>query len=87
MRVHLEDRTKDSWIAGLSSQVKSGKLKQTDTTVSGQPAFDFTGQFNGGRTIREVVVPIRDKVLVFTTESAQYATEYAQILSQTKIIP
>jgi hypothetical protein len=87
VRIHLEDRSKDSYIQQYSGQVKSGTLKRTDTKVSEQPAWDYTGTFSDKKTVREVVVPIRDKVLVFTTEDAQYASEFAQILEQAKIIP
>ena len=74
-------------MAQYNSVIKTGVVKKASIQVSGQPGFDLTGKFSGRKTIREVVVPIRDKVLVFSTESAQYASEFNTILSQAKIIP
>jgi hypothetical protein len=87
VRVMLIISTQDKYLNQYTANIKSGKVKKTNITVSGQPAFDITGQFNGRKTIREVVVPIRDKVLVFSNESPQYATEFNSVLSQAKIIP
>jgi hypothetical protein len=86
-RVVLLERTKDSFMSQYQGLLKSGKLKQADIKVSGLSAIDVTGTFTGSKTVRQVVVPIRDKVLVFTTESTKYSTEFNEILAQAKIIP
>jgi hypothetical protein len=87
VRVILLTTAQDSYMAQYASAIKTGKLKKTITQISGQTAYDLTGTFNGKKTIREVVVPIRDKVLVFSSEASEYSSEFGAILSQAKIIP
>jgi hypothetical protein len=86
-RVLLQETQADQFMTSFASQVKRGSLKQSDITISGQHAYDFTGQFQDRRTTREVVVPVRDKVLVFINENNRYSSEFNQILAQSKIIP
>ncbi len=62
-------------------------MKRSDTTVSGINAVQFVGKFPDRRTIKAIVVPIRDKVLVFSTEDAAYDSEFNQILAQSKVLP
>jgi hypothetical protein len=86
-KVTLIERPQDQYMSTFSSLVKSGTLKQADITVSGQRAFDLTGRFSDKRTSRLVIVPVRDKVLVFTNENSKYGNEFNQIIAQSKIIP
>jgi hypothetical protein len=86
-RVMLIDTPSTQYMSNFSGQIQEGMVKQSNITVSGQPGFNLTGTFNDNKTIREVVVPVRDKVLVFTTEDNQYATEFDEILAQCKINP
>lgn len=86
-RITFEERTKDAFLAGYASYLKNGKLKRTETKVSDQTAYDFTGEFPDKRTVHQVVVPVRDKVLVFSSENTKYAPEFSQILAQAKIVP
>jgi len=87
VRVILLLNTQDQYLSQYKSNIKAGIIKQTSTKVSGQPAFDLTGKFSGRKTIHEVIVPIRDKVLIFSNESSQYSSEFNAVLSQAKIIP
>lgn len=86
-RVKLEERPSDQYMINYNNQVKRGTLKQTTITVSGQKAYDLTGTFQDKKTTRQVVVPVRDKVLVFINENSRYAAEFNEILAQAKIIP
>jgi hypothetical protein len=86
-RVQFIEQTQDLYMTQFASQLKRGTLVQKDVTVSGQPAFDLTGQFNDHITLHEVVVPVRDKVLTFSNENAQFETEFGDIVAQAKIIP
>jgi hypothetical protein len=86
-RVMLIDQPESQYMSQFTSQVQQGMLSQAGITVSGQTGFDLRGQFNDQKTVREVVIPVRDKVLVFTTENSTYATEFDQILAQCKINP
>lgn len=86
-KVTLMERPVDQYMATFASNVKKGTLKQADITISGQRAFDLTGQFSDKRTTREVIVPVRDKVLVFINENSKYSAEFDQILAQSKIVP
>lgn len=85
--IQFIERGSDDFLSQYTNAIKYGKIKQTNITVSQQPAFDITGDFGDHKTVREVVVPIRDKVLVFTSENSKYASEFSQILAQSKIIP
>lgn len=87
LRVQLIERTTDQFMNSYSSLVKRGTLKQADVVVSGQKGFDLTGGFQDKRTTRMVVIPVRDKVLVFTNENSRYASEFNEILAQSHIIP
>ncbi len=87
IRVLFMTTPQSQYMAQYAGNIKNGKMKQAKTTVSGQPAYDVTGTFSGRKTIREVIVPVRDKVLVFSSESPQYAAEFNAVLSQAKIIP
>ena len=86
-RVVLNQRTKDQYLQQYASLIKNKTLKQADITVSGLPAFDVTGKFTDKKTQREIIVPIRDKVLVFSNEDTAYSSEFAQIVANAKIIP
>jgi hypothetical protein len=86
-RVQLIERTKDSYLQLYTSLIKRGTLKQANTTVSGLASYDITGTFADKKTTRQVVVPVRDKVLVFTNENSKYSSEFNQILAQANIIP
>jgi hypothetical protein len=86
-KVQLMERTKDQFLNQYTSLVKKGTMKQANVKISGLPAYDLTGTFSDHKTVRQVVVPIRDKVLVYSTENSTYATEFNEILAQAKIIP
>ncbi|HVQ44976.1 MAG TPA: hypothetical protein VMT30_08550 [Candidatus Saccharimonadia bacterium] len=86
-KVIFLDQPKDKYLAQYASLFKKGTLKQSSTEVSGQPAINIVGQFGDLKTVRLVVVPIRDKVLLFSTENDQLSTEFNQIISQAKINP
>lgn len=86
-RIIYQDGTQNNYPQQFAGQVKQGKMKQADIKVSGQSGLDFTGTFPDNKTVRMVIVPIRDKVLIFSTENPKYATEFGQILSQSKLVP
>lgn len=86
-RIMLLERTSDQYMSSFSGLVKRGTLKQANITVSGQKAFDLTGQFSDKKTTRQVIVPVRDKVLVFINENSRYAGQFNEILAQSKVIP
>jgi hypothetical protein len=86
-KVQLIERTGADYVGQFSGAVKDKKMTQNSITVSGQQGYDFTGQFGDRRTSREVIVPVRDKVIVFFNENSKYANEFNQILAQAKINP
>lgn len=86
-RVILQERTKDQYLQQYASLIKNKTLKQTTITVSGLTAYDITGKFPDKKTLHEVVVPIRDKVLTFSNENAVYAGEFNTIVASAKLIP
>lgn len=86
-RVQLIERDVNQYMNAYASYIKQGTMKKADITVSGQHGYDLTGQFSDKKTTREVIVPVRDKVLVFINENSKYANEFNQILAQSKINP
>lgn len=85
--VSLIDQSADNYMRTFESQVKQGVIKKGVITVSNLPGYDLTGKFSDKRTVREVVIPVRDKIIVFTTENDKYASDFNEILAQAKIIP
>lgn len=71
----------------LNPLIQIGRLKQQDVTVSGIKGTLLTGKFDDKQTVREVLLPVRDKTLIFSTEDTKYAAEFDQILAQAKINP
>jgi hypothetical protein len=86
-RVQLIERPSAQYMQQFAGNIQRGTIKQANTTISGQPAYDLTGQFSDQKTSRMVVVPVRDKVLIFINENNKYAQEFTTILAQAKIIP
>jgi hypothetical protein len=86
-RITLLQDNSDDFMGNFSGEIKSGQLHQNPIKVSGQAGYDLTGKFDNNRTVREVVIPVRDKVLVFINENSAYAGEFKQILDQAKINP
>ncbi len=62
-------------------------MVQTDTTVDGIKSVKLVGPFPDRRTKVMIVVPVRDKVMVFTNEDPVYTNEFNQILAQATLHP
>ncbi len=86
-RIALIERPLAQYLSAFTGAISQNKIKKTQTNVSGLTAYDLVGSFPDSKTARIVVVPVRDKIVVFTNENAQYATEFNEILAQAKIIP
>lgn len=82
--VQLIQKTNAEFLKQYSTQKT---LKLAPTTVSGLAATQITGTFPDKRTIKMVVVPVRDKVIIFSNESKAQSNEFEQVLSQSKILP
>jgi hypothetical protein len=86
-KVLLVDQNSTRYMSSFSAQIKQKKVKQTEITVSGLKAFDLTGAFTDKKVARMVIVPVRDKVVVFINENNRYTAEFNEILAQAKIVP
>lgn len=62
-------------------------VKQADYTVSGIKGKELTGAFADTVTKRIVVIPVRDKLLVFTNTDAAYDSEFSRIIAETIVSP
>ena len=91
LRVRLIQQTSNSYIAAFDEAIKSGALKKSNITVSGQNAVSLTGHFHddsgASDFVRLVAVPVRDKVIVFSCENGLYTSQFDAVISQSKIIP
>jgi hypothetical protein len=83
-RIQLLKRTMNDYLKTFEAQKA---LTRTDVTISGVKGVQITGKFQDKRTTRLVVVPIRDKSLIFINEDVTYAHEFDQILAQSKVLP
>ena len=83
-RVTLVREQMSDYLARFTS---NKKISQTPVTVSGIAGMKLTGTFPDARTTTMIVVPVRDKSLVFTNEDTTYAAEFQTILAQAKINP
>jgi hypothetical protein len=84
LKVQLQQKTLNEFLRNYDNQKN---ISKADFTVSGVKGVQLTGKFSDKRTTRIVVVPIRDKSLVFTNEAGQYSSEFDQVLAQSKIVP
>ncbi len=83
-KVQLQPKTLNEFLRPYDGQKK---VKKKDVVVDDIKGVELTGEFGDKRVTRMVIVPIRDKVLVFTNEARIYAPEFDQILAQSKVIP
>jgi hypothetical protein len=86
-KVQLIDQVSSQYMQQFQGSVQSGQVSQKNITVSGISSFDLTGTFGDQRTTREVVVPVRNQVIVFFIENGAYMSEFNEILAQAKINP
>ena len=83
-KILLVQRTLNEYLKQFDGQKT---LVRKDVTVSGVKGVQVSGKFSDKRTSRVVVVPIRDKSLVFINEDTTYNSEFDQILAQSKALP
>jgi len=84
-KVTLQQKTSDEFLKPYNN---AKGITHTTVTVSGIASVQLAGStFPDKRTSRMVVVPVRDKVIVFTNEASKYSHEFDQILAQSKIVP
>jgi hypothetical protein len=83
-RVLLIKRQMNDYLKTYDSQKG---LSRKDVTISDIKGVQVSGKFNDKRTTRLVVVPIRDKSLIFINENEAYSSQFDQILAQSKILP
>ena len=83
-KVMLQQRTLDEFLRTYNGQ-KS--VTRTDIVVDGIKGVQLGGKIPDKRINRIVVLPIRDKCLVFVLEDSQYAPQFDQILAQSNLVP
>ncbi|HEY6736478.1 MAG TPA: hypothetical protein VI322_02050 [Candidatus Saccharimonadia bacterium] len=86
-RIMLQATPQDQFMNQYDQQVKQGRLKKTVITVSGLPGYDLTGSFSEKKIVRMVIIPIRDKVIIFQNENSKYANDFNDILAQSHLNP
>lgn len=87
LRVGLVNNTYVATRLSYDQRVKSKKLKAEPVKVSGIDGTRYTGEYKEGKTGIAVLVPVRDKTIVFTTENTKYQTEFEATLTQSTIRP
>lgn len=87
LRVSLIDSTYASVRQAYDQRVKSKKLKALGVKVSGLDGTRYEGEFKEGKSGIVVLIPVRDKTIVFTTENTKYQAEFEATLAQSTIKP
>lgn len=87
LRVYLVNNTYAVVKTSYDQQVKSKKAKSTAATVSGIDGTRYDGKYNSTKSGIAVLIPVRDKTMVFTTENTKYQPEFEATLSQSTIKP
>jgi hypothetical protein len=73
---------------GYAENLKNGTLASKATTVSGIPATWYQGAIDNQRhTGVAITMQVRDKVMIITTDTLDYLSEFQTILSTAKISP
>ena len=67
--------------------VNNKKAKATTATVSGITGTRYTGAYRQAKDGVAVLVPVRDKTMVFITDNTNYLSEFETALSQSTIKP
>ncbi len=87
LRVMLVNSSYSNVRAQYDQQVKNKKAKTSAIKVSGIDGARYEGEFKQGKSGIAVLVPVRDKTVVFTTENTKYQPEFEATLTQSTIKP
>jgi hypothetical protein len=68
-------------------EIKNGKLKSENITVSGISGVRLTGKYDNKHDGVLVLIPVRDKTLTIATDDKKYLPEYEDILKKADIKP
>lgn len=71
----------------FDQQVKNKKAKAMTAKVSGIDGTRYEGQYKQGKSGVAVLIPVRDKTIIFTTENTKYQPEFETTLTQSTIKP
>lgn len=87
--VHFQllKQTYDNMTKAKEGEVKGGKLKLTSVTISGISGSRYEGKYDGKHDGVTVLIPVRDKTVLFSTDDKKYLPEFDQILKQATIKP
>jgi hypothetical protein len=86
-RVQLSRTNHDQIVKQRQNEVKAGRMKQQSVSVAGIPSTRFEGKFDNKHDGVTVLVPVRDKTVIISTDDKKYLPEFDQILAQSKIVP
>jgi hypothetical protein len=87
LRVTLVNTPYDTVKAAYDQQAKNKKSKAMAAKVSGIDGTRYEGQYRQNKTGIAVLVPVRDKTMVFVTENTKYQPEFEATLTQSTIKP
>jgi Flp pilus assembly protein TadG len=86
--VTLYRRSQQDVVKGYNDKIKAKKLSSKGITVSGISGTWLEGSIDDQRhTGVVVIIPVRDKTMVFSTEDMKYIDEFKKILDSAKIVP
>lgn len=71
----------------FDDEIKSGKLKSENITVSGISGVRLTGKYDNKHDGVLVLVPVRDKTISIATDDKKFLPEFEQILAKAQITP
>lgn len=87
LRVMLVNSPYEQVRTTYDQQVKNKKAKSSAAKVSGIDGTRYAGQYTQAKSGIAVLIPVRDKTVVFTTENTKYQSEFETTLTQSTIKP
>lgn len=85
-RAKLINKPEANLLAEYTDLLKTKKVTQQPTSVSGIGGVWIDGQLDTHRNGVVVLIPVRDKTLEFITDTHDYLPEFNQILAQSTIV-
>lgn len=85
--ITLVNNTYENVKVSYDQRIKAKKVTAASATVSGISGTRYTGDYDTRHTGIVVLVPVRDKTMVFTCENTRYQSEFEATLKQSTIRP
>jgi len=80
LRLRLVDDTFEDEVDNYNKRVKNGDLKSKPIKISGEDGIRLDGQISKSRKGVVVLLPLRDKTIILSTESTDFVKDFNNIV-------